>query len=520
MEIKITERFLEDLTDLPESVSKKCRDLIKELRRTVGSEIVKGSLPGWRLHKLQSSPFRSISVDMQYRMLVKIERDTVFAHRVVKHALADSPHVNRNDSAIPLCGVDPAVLKFGEVADALAELGMPEPFGRGLKAVETEDQMLDGLAMIPAEWAKTALDLYELADIVIPKARYTSISADADFETALAKGSSYWQWYLHPSQSHIVELPWDLRVSVCGSAGTGKTVCAWHRMKALAAGNRTVAFICPNEDTLAISKQQLAKMMDGISSKAYFFVPKSPEEMKQVADRVDHLIFDEGQELPPTWYEAISPIIRRKKSGLTLFFDLNQLFGNMGAGHTSGYEKRSERWDRAIVGLGCLSLSLNINYRNSREISAYYFKLLKGALLTPITAEAPVFSAGDVIQRSVKSAADVPSSAFQLYRQMRRNLNDDEIAVVCLSKIGARTTAEIRAFFERAGVTVLNEPSGSHGLLITTPERIRGYERRAVLVIGPRLDAVADKVGRAIRGYTAMSRARDTLVVIEVEETQ
>jgi hypothetical protein len=120
----------------------------------------------------------------------------------------------------------------------------------------------------------------------------------------------------------------------------------------------------------------------------------------------------------------------------------------------------------------------------------------------------------------VKSAADVPSSAFQLYRQIRRNLSDDEIAVVCLSRIGARTAAEITAFFERAGVKVLTGPSDAHGLLITTPERIRGYERRAVIVIGPRLDAVADKVGRAIRGYTAMSRARDTLVVIEVEEIQ
>ena len=414
--------------------------------------------------------------------------------------------------------VDPGVVKFGEVADALAELGMPEPFCRNLKAVETEDQMLDVLATLPIEWAKTALDLYELADIVIPKARYASIGADADFEIALAQDPSYWQWYLHPSQSHIVTLPWDLRVSVCGSAGTGKTVCAWHRMKSLAALKHSVAFICPNDDTLAISKHQLTKMMDGMSSKAYFFVPKSPEEMKQVADRVDHLIVDEGQELPPTWYEAISPIIRRKKSGLTLFFDLNQLFGNIRAGHTSGYEKRRERWDAAIAGLGCLSLSLNINYRNSREISAYYFKLLDQALLTRISAEVPVFSAGEVIQHAVKSTSDVPSSAYQLYRQMRRNLSDDEIAVVCLS--GNRATTEIRTFFEGAGVRVETEPGGSHGLLITNPERIRGHERKAVLVIVPRIDAVTDKVGRAIRGYTAMYRARDMLVIMETEERQ
>jgi hypothetical protein len=136
-----------------------------------------------------------------------------------------------------------------------------------------------------------------------------------------------------------------------------------------------------------------------------------------------------------------------------------------------------------------VSLSLNINYRNSREISAYYFKLLDQALLTRINAEAPLFSAGDVIQHSVKSASDVPSCAYQLYRQIRKNLSDDDVAIVCLS--GSRATAEIKTFFEGAGVTVLTEPGRSQGLLITTPEKIRGHERKAVLVIVPRLNAVS-----------------------------
>jgi hypothetical protein len=78
MDIATTEKFLDDLAELPASVSKKCRDVLKELHRATASDIMKGGIPGWRLHKLQSSPFRSISVDMQYRMLVKIERNLVF----------------------------------------------------------------------------------------------------------------------------------------------------------------------------------------------------------------------------------------------------------------------------------------------------------------------------------------------------------------------------------------------------------------------------------------------------------
>jgi len=98
MKIALTEQFLEDKSNLPGGLERKCRELLSSLRKIEAKSIQEKALPGWRLHKLNSSPFISLSLDMNYRVLCKIEGDTAFVHRVVKHDLADSARVNKNDA--------------------------------------------------------------------------------------------------------------------------------------------------------------------------------------------------------------------------------------------------------------------------------------------------------------------------------------------------------------------------------------------------------------------------------------
>ena len=99
MKIALTEAFLGDITVLQPGLQRKCREMLAALRRIEAKDLREQSLPGWRLHKLHSSPFISLSLDMNYRVLGKIEGDTVYFHRAVKHALADEPRVNQNDAS-------------------------------------------------------------------------------------------------------------------------------------------------------------------------------------------------------------------------------------------------------------------------------------------------------------------------------------------------------------------------------------------------------------------------------------
>jgi hypothetical protein len=217
MRVAVTERFFDDFMGLAPSLARKCRELIRQLARTEAASITTQAIPGWRLHKLRSSPFRSISVDMNYRMLVKLEGDVLFIHRVVKHDLADSEHVNRNDAAAPLCTIEDSKLRWDELADALRALGLSQEYFKPLRSVNTEDEFLDVLQTLPKLWADTALSLFEFSNVRILRAKYRLLLDDAELLQILQGDTSVWELYLHPSQRHIVNLPWSHRAAVTGS---------------------------------------------------------------------------------------------------------------------------------------------------------------------------------------------------------------------------------------------------------------------------------------------------------------
>jgi hypothetical protein len=369
--------------------------------------------------------------------------------------------------------VESDALRFSEVADALAELGMPSALSNRLRAARSDDDVLDALSEMPEQWSTTALELYEISDVLVPTARYTLLTDAADLEDALANNNRAWDLYLHPSQRHIVDLPWDVRVGICGSAGTGKTVCALHRVVALASSGRAVALVCPNDDALMVSKQHLGRMLQGTNVDAYFLVPHAPNELAQIVGGVDHAVIDEGQEIPPTWYQFLNRAETRR-SGLTIFFDLNQLSAQIPAGYTRKFHERKESWDSAVLRqLGCIALSLHVNYRNSREISECYFHLLKESLLSPITAEVPVFSAGPVIRKAVTSASAVPTAVFQIVRQLRKTYADGEIGIV--SSTSVKALDGVSEVLKSAGVSVHGDPNRSDGVLVATAIKVRGY---------------------------------------------
>src|SRR5262249_13832291 len=159
------------------------------------------------------------------------------------------------------------------------------------------------------------------------------------------------------------------RAAVVGSAGTGKTICAWHRSKHLIDDGVSVGFVCPHKAVLDISKNRLLGMVGPGSDQSYFFVPQGPDELIQLADAVDHVIVDEAQEVPVTWLLKLSEKMR-DTVGLTLFYDINQLGGNIQNGDVTRYRHRISDWKTMLGRFPRMQkFSLCINYRNAREIA-------------------------------------------------------------------------------------------------------------------------------------------------------
>jgi hypothetical protein len=453
---------------------------------------------------------------MNYRMLAKLDGDSLTLHRVVKHELADSPLVNRNDQQTALGELQYMELSTKELLEALESLGMPRDHLATLRAAHTEDELIDALEQIPQHWSETALCLFEMSDIQIPRARFQVLADDSELERMLNEPAASWQLYLHPAQRHIATLPWDYRVAVSGSAGTGKTVCAWYRMQHVALESRRVAFVCPNEAIFQLSEPVLAELLKESVGDAFFLMPRSADEMRQLAQQVDHIVVDEGQELSPQWYSSLSSATQGRNLGLTLFFDLNQLFGNIPRGDGRRYENRLDRWSKAMAQLRCTSMTLYVNYRNSREIAQCYFRLLDEALPKRIICELPAFSAGDVVRIGVRFESDLAIKLAEIYRRLRKDYVDSDIAIVCL--LSEKRIDELAIELQKKGVSVHRELSRKDGVIITAPDHIRGYERKVVIAILPSNDSLVKNPGSAIRGYVGLSRARERLIIVEPKE--
>ncbi len=513
MKIALTEAFLADLTSLPSGLQRKCREMLSTLHRIEAKDLREQSLPGWRLHRLHSSPFISLSLDMNYRVLVKLEGETIFLHRAVKHALADSVRINRNDSsAIPYM-VEPTTLEPCDVYGAVVSLGLGTDDALPFKNVRTEDDLLRVLASVDEGLASLALGVYETTGLVIPRTKYTLLQPDKDFESLLTKGWDEWNLYLHPSQSYVVRLPGTSRLAVCGSAGTGKTVCAWYRLRHLATQGQVVGFVAPNHSTLSVSKRMIERLLRNSPVDAYFLVPQSADELAQLAAAVKHIIIDEGQELTPNWYTELGRSLKEKDTGITIFYDLNQLGGNYQTGDSKRYEHRLSRWDPGLSSIpNCDSLDFYINYRNSREIAQYYYQLLQERLPQPIRSEIPIFSSGDVSCQSVKDVSQLPMLLVSIIRNLRTDYKYGDIGIICLDE---RTSPEfVCRYLERLSVPTSTQVDSGNRVLVTKPRVIRGHERKAIIACVP--SQASRDLGQTINSYIAYSRARDRLFVIEI----
>jgi len=156
---------------------------------------------------------------------------------------------------------------FGKYSDAqLLAYGVPQEWLADVKAAD-EDSLLELANHLPDEAAEALLELAtggvpvlrevagkKIDPFLHPDAqRRFRIMSDMD---ELARALEYpwdkWTVFLHPAQRQLVERDYNGAARVSGSAGTGKTVVALHRVVHLARKDEDArVLLCTFSDTLA-----------------------------------------------------------------------------------------------------------------------------------------------------------------------------------------------------------------------------------------------------------------------------
>ena len=408
MEVKISQEFLSDLSKLQVGLQVKCRNILREFGRQDAKSIPASAVPGWRLHRLRSSPFISVSLDMNFRMLCKLDGPTLRVCRVVKHDLADAARINRNDKVSTPYSLEESNITARDIHKVLASLGLSGEHLEPFKGISTEDEFLDALERVGPDVQAFALDLYETTGFIIPRSKYTLFDVNNSFDSALRLSMDQWELYLHPSQQFVVDLPASYRLAVSGPAGTGKTVLAWYRIQNLLRQGYSVGFVCPNRRIFDVSRSMLGPLLQEVGSDCYYLLPNSSDDIVQLCESVDHIVVDEGQEIPPKWLPEVGQALAKNNVGITLCYDLNQLGGNIQTGDTSRLTARLKRWQSRILAIPQVGqVNLSINYRNSKEISDFYHEALCGFLPANFDSTVHLFAVGEVVEETLRDRGEL-----------------------------------------------------------------------------------------------------------------
>jgi hypothetical protein len=218
-------------------------------------------------------------------------------------------------------------------------------------------------------------------------------------------------------------------------------------------------------------------------------------------ERVDHMIVDEAQDVPPlVWHILLSFV--RKGGSVSLFGDMNQ--------RRSDWTAHS--WEQLAVDLeltdddGAVPLrNLETGYRTTREILRFANQLLP-------SSERAVHAIRDGVRPDVRRVG-----SGQLVAEVRAAADSlSQRHATGLTAVITREPRPISDAFKRAG-WVRGDfrdswKSEERTVLVLHPDRARGLEFDGVVVVEP--DDFPQNVGRDGVLYTSLTRATQELAVL------
>ena len=203
-------------------------------------------------------------------------------------------------------------------------------------------------------------------------------------------------------------------------------------------------------------------------------------------------------------------------TGITLFYDLNQIGGNIPSGDSARFKERLDSWHSSIGSIPNIGRMLfHINYRNSREIIQFYRHALDGVLPGDLGPNLSIFEAGQVVSEEVRDREELGIRIAAAIRALQKDYRDNDIGLI-LNGNARENMRDVSAQLNKFGIRTSPDLHDRERILITSPRDIKGHERKAIILCTSPIGRRVDRVGRAIDIYVALTRARDRLIVFQM----
>lgn len=353
--VAISSDFLSAYAALPRKIQQKTSTFINKFRADPTSK-------GIHLEKVGNTDgkFYSVRIDLEYRGIVAKQDDTYLILWVDHHdeayrwasrrrcevnAITGSLQVYEVAQEAPAPVVETPGIFDSITDEQLLELGVPKDTIPLVRTITTADSLDRYSGSLPADaleglmWLANDFGFDEVMELLReerdpgPSANnltdalhnrstqrsFVVVEGEEDLYRLLSAPLEKWRTFLHPSQRTVVDRNYSGPARVLGGAGTGKTVVAMHRARALAmacgSGER-ILFTTFSTNLAKDIEENLGKLC-GREELAHIEVRNLDSWVAQFVNSqgLDYRITYDQAELEDLWSDAIA------LSGRTLDFE-------------------------------------------------------------------------------------------------------------------------------------------------------------------------------------------------------
>ena len=334
MRLFLSDSFFDKFTELPRNIQQGVKEFQKKFRENSTS----GSIHLESITQFRDSSLRSARVTGEYRAILgSLGQDNYMLLYVDKHDQAYRWAQNKRfawNEHTQSCQIIPVSIEpteenptasytedtqtdseklkgiLSEVEmEKLLKIGVPEeliPFVKTIKDLDDLDRAESKLPQDAYENLFSIFDGDDIDDIIVEmeagkakegedsllsnnnKRRFIELTDDECLAQIMEEGMEKWQLFLHPSQSKLVNSDYKGTTKVSGSAGTGKTIAALHRLKHL----------CEQQDAHVLFTTYTTALMNNISQLVdKMRIPSQRYELTNI-DKVLRQVAEENHVLP------------------------------------------------------------------------------------------------------------------------------------------------------------------------------------------------------------------------------
>ena len=335
MRLFLSDSFFDKFTELPRNIQQGVREFQKKFRENSTS----GSIHLESITQFRDSSLRSARVTGEYRAILgSLGQDNYMLLYVDKHDQAyrwaqnkrlvwnehtqscqiipvsiehteDINTFHSEDNALTSKDQEIKDILFEVETEKLLKIGIPEElitFVRTIKDLNDLDKAEDKLPQDAYENLFSVFDGECIEDIIEEmeagkakagedtllsnnnKRRFIELTDDECLAQIMEEGMEKWQLFLHPSQSKMVYNDYKGTTKISGSAGTGKTIAALHRLKHL----------CEEQDAHILFTTYTTSLMNNITKLVEKMrIPSQRYDLNNI-DKILRQVAEENHVLP------------------------------------------------------------------------------------------------------------------------------------------------------------------------------------------------------------------------------